>query len=217
MKDANELLDKVNIVDFCPEPEPAQHQVSNFVLSLENLKSRFDGALRSFSEFINHVPSLEWQINEILPARSLCVLYGASAVGKTFVALDIALSIATGRQWLGRDTRQGVVLYIAAEGEQSVLARIGAWYHWHQLKPDIHVLLTNPLLMEQLHQQALIDVLKERDVHPALIVIDTFSRCMTGDENNARDMAKFIAGCDQLQKVTGATILLCFYVLRRLQ
>ena len=41
------------------------------------------------------------------------VIYGPSGEGKTFVALDWALSVATGRSWQGKQTKQGPVVYIA--------------------------------------------------------------------------------------------------------
>lgn len=41
----------------------------------------------------------------------------------------------------------------------------------------------------------------------ALIVIDTLSRSMTGDENDTRDMNAFVRGCDRLREATGAAVL----------
>ena len=45
-----------------------------------------------------------------------------SAVGKTFLLLDLALHIASGRPWNGRAVDKGRVLYIAAEGAVVVIA-----------------------------------------------------------------------------------------------
>ena len=49
-------------------------------------------------------------------------------MGKTFVALDMALSIAKGLPFHGLPTKQGAVAYIAGEGARGLLGRIEAWY-----------------------------------------------------------------------------------------
>ena len=48
------------------------------------------------------LPDPEWLVAGILPAKSIAQLYGGSGSGKSFVALDMALSVATGRPWLGK-------------------------------------------------------------------------------------------------------------------
>jgi len=40
-------------------------------------------------------------VRGLLGTQSLAVLYGEPASGKTFVALDMGLHIALGREWLG--------------------------------------------------------------------------------------------------------------------
>lgn len=44
------------------------------------------------------------------------VLYGPSNVGKTFLALDIAHEISSGKPWGGCRVRKAPVMYVAAEG-----------------------------------------------------------------------------------------------------
>src|SRR5258708_21582640 len=43
---------------------------------------------------------------------------------------------------------------------------------------------------------------------PRLIILDTLSRCMVGgDENSSKDMGLFVEACAEIQRATGATIL----------
>ena len=51
-----------------------------------------------------------------LPERSFTMMYGAPGTGKSFLAIDMALSVANGLPWHGYETKQGAVLYIAGEG-----------------------------------------------------------------------------------------------------
>ena len=46
--------------------------------------------------------------------------------GKTFIAIDVSFHIALGRPWTGRKTRQGCVVYVAAEGGRGVYKRLAA-------------------------------------------------------------------------------------------
>ena len=56
-----------------------------------------------------------WLIKGVLPVADVIVLFGASGSGKSFVALDMAASIARGVPWRERRTAKGRVLVIAAE------------------------------------------------------------------------------------------------------
>jgi len=76
---------------------------------------------------IKRLPPPEWLIDGHLVQNSIAVLYGPSGGGKSFLALDGALSVATGRDWLGRPVQQGVVIYVLAEGASGFGARITAW------------------------------------------------------------------------------------------
>ena len=57
------------------------------------------------------MPPIEWAIGEgddgIITENGLTVLYGAPGAGKSFIALDMALSIANGVEWQGMPTKNG--------------------------------------------------------------------------------------------------------------
>lgn len=56
------------------------------------------------------------------------VLYGAPQSFKTFVALDLALHVATGLPWLGRiPVRQAGVVFFAGEAASGLRVRVAAW------------------------------------------------------------------------------------------
>jgi len=57
-----------------------------------------------------------WIIKTVLPQSELVVLFGESGSGKSFVALDLSMAVARGAPWRGHRTKQGRVVYIAAEG-----------------------------------------------------------------------------------------------------
>src|SRR5919201_2723105 len=68
---------------LAPESEPPEH--TSRLLTIEELEQ---------------LPAPHWLVANHLVAESISVLFGPSGGGKTFVALDLALAIATGQPWL---------------------------------------------------------------------------------------------------------------------
>ena len=159
-------------------------------------------------------PRTGWLIDRILMEHSLAVLFGAPNGGKSFLALDWAMSIAHGLQWQGRDCAVGSVAFVAAEGSAELEPRISAWQREHEcdendiLRENLYILGEAPNLSQSTTAASLaiettrIDRLK-------LIVIDTLARTMVdGDENSAKDVGRFIRNIELIRRATGAAVLL---------
>jgi len=69
----------------------------------------------------------EWLIEGYLPKHALCTLYGESGSYKSFIALDMCLSIALDQNWAGRRVSSGKIAYIAGEGEKGLRNRVEGW------------------------------------------------------------------------------------------
>ena len=54
------------------------------------------------------------------------MIFGQPASGKSFLAVDLAASIATGRAFQGLKTQKGDVVYIAGEGYRGLKRRFTA-------------------------------------------------------------------------------------------
>ncbi len=68
----------------------------------------------------------KWLIDGVIPAGSINWMVAPPASFKTFLALDMAASIASGRDWHGRETDKTTVLYLCGEGGDDVHARRAA-------------------------------------------------------------------------------------------
>jgi AAA domain-containing protein len=137
-------------------------------------------------------------------------LYGPSRHGKSFVALAWALCVATGRDWFGRATSKGAVIYVAAEGGRGIRKRVQAWMLDHGLSdvPDAFFVLDAVQVTDDDDLRELAERIVARGLQLKLIVFDTLARCFIGgDENSAKEMGGFVAGIARLQKFTGATVL----------
>ena len=59
-----------------------------------------------------------WLVDHLLTRGGLSLVNGKPGAGKTTFARDMALSVAQGKRWLGRDVAQGGTLYLALEEQK---------------------------------------------------------------------------------------------------
>ena len=159
---------------------------------------------------VKALPPPEPLIKGVLNRRKLGILWGKPGSGKSFVALDWGLSVATGSWWFGREVTQGLVVYLAAEGADGIGARLDAWQEDRQIYkiPAEHFLLLPDAvnLMDRAWSTALVEVVA--DLKPALVIADTLARSMTGgDENTSRDTGVVIDAANRIQQAAETTVL----------
>ena len=150
----------------------------------------------------------------LIPECSFASIYGPSGSFKSFLALDWACHIATGKDWDGHKVKQGAVLYVAGEGGFGVTQRIRAWELHHQVANlDNLARLPVPIFPADSDQiKTVLEYCQEIKANTGhavkLVILDTLARCYGGnDENSSRDMGAFIQGCDTIKQLTGATVL----------
>lgn len=160
-------------------------------------------------EFAN-LPPREMLVESILPVGGLAVLWGQPGTFKTFLALDLALSIATGRAWCDHAVRQGAVVYIAAEGVGAFPLRVKAWKRHHGVAelPGAFILPAPVQIRDGNQVGALLAEVRQLAEKVAFIVVDTLARCFVGgDENTTKEMGLLVAGLDTIRERTAATVL----------
>ena len=152
----------------------------------------------------------EWLIHGYIEANSLSLLFGDPGSGKSFIAIDWGLHVANGMDWQGQKTKAGSVFYICGEGERGIPKRADAWQAYYQGDPDspFYISTTPAAMIDPENLNAVSEAIQEDiDDAPKLIIIDTLSRNIGGDENSSLDMPAFIAACDRLRFETGAAVL----------
>ncbi|MFI1162127.1 AAA family ATPase [Streptomyces sp. NPDC020801] len=157
---------------------------------------------------INDV-KVEYLVHSLLAKDSLAWMYGDPGCYKSFVALDIAASVALGAgvEWAGAPTKQGPVLYIAAEGSAGMAKRKRAWEAMtgKSLDGKLKFLTMAIRITEEGFLEELIAICQE--IRPALIVIDTQSRVTPGLEENGSVMSTYVDAVTALRMATGACVL----------
>lgn len=151
-------------------------------------------------------------IDDYLPTKSFGVIYGASGSYKSFHAIDWGCSIATGKQWNGKDTDRGLVVYIAGEGSRGAKKRVRAWEIANKEDATDFVIIEQAVSLDTQEGRAKltstlnqIESLVDQSI--SLIIIDTLARSIAGDENSAKDMGAFIASCDTIKEKFSSTVL----------
>jgi len=198
--------------DELPEPEPEL-----FVTGEEARES---------------IRPVDWLVTGYLERGAYGLLAGAHSTYKSTVALDWALSVATGTPWKGHEVRRGNVVVIAGEGTRGLAQRTEAWCIENGVEDSGNILLSRAAVQIMDDTQvdtALAQIQKKIDgagwgacgshapapgVHtPAvdLVVIDTLNKNFAGgDENNAGETSAFF---DRLVRAfPGACILVVHHV-----
>ena len=73
------------------------------------------------------IEPVSFMIDGLLPKVGVSMVFGGSGVGKSFVALDMALSVAYGQEWHGKPVVKGNVVYMAGEGYFGLGQRLAVW------------------------------------------------------------------------------------------
>jgi hypothetical protein len=132
-------------------------------------------------------------IEGVLDHRTMTIMAGKFGTYKTFLALDWAACVATGTPWAGHAVPEALpVVYVAAEGVGSFDRRLAAWGAGHEVAQRTKGALTihgGPVnVMKNEAMSELVQTIKAKDAK--LLVVDTFSRCAPGlEENEATKVA----------------------------
>lgn len=171
--------------------------------------------LTIIDELRNSLKPTEWLLELLIEDKTINLMYGDPAAGKSLLAIDAACCIAAGRDWHGHDVKQGCVVYLAGEGHAGIMRRIVAWETEHGALPKCCPLFVSECGAGLLEKQSTDDVGQAvNDIastygQPVLLVIDTLHRNFGGgDENNSSDFGKFLGHVEQFRNYFGCAILI---------
>lgn len=184
-----EWIESVN--DDLPDPEPLQDVWENLP---ELSPCLIDGVLRKGHKML---------------------IAGPSKAGKSFLQIELCISIAEGRPWLGWKCARGRVMYVNLELDRaSCLHRFRDVYEARGWNPD-H--LDNIDIWNMRGYSVPMDKLAPKLIRRAAkkdyvaVIIDPIYKVITGDENSADQMANF---CNQFDKVCtelGCAVIYCHH------
>lgn len=219
------VLDAESIVYL---PTPAEDSEPAIELSLDAEAFEPEPAIEPEESKIRIEPwdtiqdePVEWLIQDVLPRKGFSALFGPPGSFKSFVALDIAHSVATGTAWMGKEvSTPGAVLYICGEGHGGVGARIRACRLHHKTAPGAKVYVIRHQLnlrsskedIQQL-QLAITNLVHREEIRFELVQVDTLARAFGGgNENDSSDMGAFIASLSKIQRLLDCALQIVHHV-----
>jgi hypothetical protein len=143
-------------------------------------------------------------IKKIIEQGTLVLVFGDSGTGKSLFSIFMAACVATATDFFGYPVkRPGAVLYIAGEGVSGLSRRFYAW------EIASGVSLNSAPIFRYTGAANLIDRSEELSLaikayieehgEPRLVILDTWSRTMGGDDSNSQDAAAALSNLDLIR------------------
>lgn len=164
---------------------------------------------------LDEILGAEYLIKGVLERQSNAVLFGHWNVGKTFVVLDMAASIATGTPWFEKRVKQGRVLYLGYEGQRAMKKRMLALrgkypqladrtvpFEWHPMRLP----LTQGTGVDELGA-ILAAFIERHKAAPDLLVIDPLANALGGDDADANLMGSLNTCVAEIMRKQRCTVL----------
>jgi hypothetical protein len=153
-------------------------------------------------------------VEGVLTAGGMSMMFGESNSGKSYLAIHLGICVSLGEPWLGRRTKRGAVLYVAAEGAWSIRGRLAAYRKHHGQPVGTFGLIPCALSLvdPSADVEELIRLIRDEAAKlpepVSLVIVDTVARVMAGgDENTAQDMGRLVGAADHIREETGAHML----------
>jgi regulatory protein RepA len=157
------------------------------------------------------MPELKIIIPGVLNQGAKMTVGGASKAGKTWLLMDLAFAIATGRPWLGLETKEGKVLYVNLEIQwQYFRKRCEHILCMRKMSPKVPNFMSWTLrghfMTAELFKEAILEGIGDEKFD--VIFIDPLYKLLNGaDANKAGDMQKILAELEQIAERAGAALI----------
>ena len=158
-----------------------------------------------------------WLVEGLWTAAAVGVIGGQPKAGKTTLALDMAVSVASASPCLGAFPVHApgpVLLYAAEESPATLRSRLETIARLRGLdftQLDVRVIVANSLRLDRSDDQERLDatVMHHR---PALLILDPLIRIHMADENASGDIAALLGYLRALQRKSGAAVAIIHHV-----
>ena len=185
--------------------KPRRLVVSSQTTSISDtaIDSASESKFKIFSagEILANTTPPEWTIRHLIEHGTLGDIVAESGVGKTFVGLDMACSVATGISYHGHTVKHGPVVVIAGEGNRGLAKRIMSWGIHHNKDMNAMPLFISERAAQLSNVESIleVEVSIQEIVHkcggipPVLFIIDTLAcNYGPGNESSIEDMNTFL-------------------------
>lgn len=160
-------------------------------------------AIQRVADNLCNISPPDWLVRSLIETQTIGTIFGETNVGKSAIAVDVACRVACGLPFAGERTKEAPVLYVAQEGRRAFKRRFRAWeLHNNQKLPSslyetrIDVRIPDKNIERQLSES--VEWLYDEHGTLALVILDTASTTMIGDQKHGADMNAFLAAIKRL-------------------
>jgi hypothetical protein len=159
-----------------------------------------------------------WLIDGLLVEGERCIVFGEAGAQKSWLLLDMAISIATGEDWLGHfkipNARR--VLYVDEEQSERLLnKRLKQLVHGRTTPPPpsapLQTLSHEGVRFTKDSAQGLLAKLAQGGFDPEVIIVEALARVLEGNENEGEDVSAFWRHLEPLRKA-GKTVIISHHM-----
>ncbi len=161
-----------------------------------------------------------WLIEGLWAREGLGLIAGSPKTGKTWLALDIAVSVASGQPALGRFAvpKPGpVLIYPAEDRPGAVRDRVDGICHVRNLDLatlPLHILTAETLRLDEQRDRTGLERVLAR-LRPELLLLDPLVRLHGGDENSATHVSQLFGYLRALQRRFALSIIVTHHISKR--
>lgn len=163
---------------------------------------------------------LRWIIRDLWGFESVGMIGGAAKSAKTWLGLDMAVSVASGTPCLGRfavDTQGPALVYLAEDALPQVKERIAGLVTYRGLDLqaiDLHVITAPSVRLDLLEDQLRLEATIAR-LQPKLLLLDPLVRLHRIDENSSADISALLGFLRELSRRHALAIVLVHHMSKR--
>jgi len=156
----------------------------------------------------------EYVLEPFLPAGRTTTVVSPPKLGKSLLGLEIAAAVATGKAMWDREVQQRCVMYLDQEmGEADLRERLrDMGYGPDDDLSRLHYYLHQPWLPFDTEAGGITLLNTIQHCGAEILIIDTQSKVLEGDENDAGTMTRFFRHTLGPLKASGLTVLLFDHV-----
>lgn len=166
------------------------------------------------------LPEKAWLVRELWSHLAVGFIGGQPKCSKTWLALDLAVSVASGTHCLGRfpvDQPGPVLAYLAEDSLPRIRERLAGLCTQRQVplaSLDLHLVDTPRLRLDASEDQALLIQAICR-LKPRLLILDPLVRLHSLDENNATDIASLLGWLRALARTHELAIVVVHHMSKK--
>lgn len=169
------------------------------------------GRILTYDEIVSQeLPPVDWLIHGLVAVNDRCVIYGEWSSFKSWVALDMLLHLAAGRNWQGFGVKRRYrCVYVDEEMNlQASMRRVKRLSAGARLPDDLPFTLAwaAGVRFNANGAHKLLSLVRQHQ--PEVMVIDSLRRVLVGDEKEATDVSNFWRNLEPVRLAGITTIVL---------